>query len=94
MIRKNLKTTSAKFDREDNEEKVKASQEVIDKRRKIMSAFDIIRKRNHALIEKQKEERKQLRSMLFKVQAGIFVILDGVDTEAVLQNEDLVEETV
>ncbi|CAJ0920097.1 unnamed protein product, partial [Mesorhabditis belari] len=79
-IRKNLKTTSAKFDREDNEEKVKASQEVIDKRRKIMLAFDIIRKKNHALIEKQKDERKRLRN--------------GVDTEADLQNEDLVEETI
>lgn len=31
-IRKNLKTTSVKFDREDNDEKVKASQEVSDGR--------------------------------------------------------------
>lgn len=84
-IKTNLKTTSAKFDREDNEEKVKASQEVrrgcvkdvfrkqlesleflcfrvsaytimhhtqvIDKRRKIMGAFDVVRNRNLDMIK-------------------------------------------
>ncbi|CAJ0558216.1 unnamed protein product, partial [Mesorhabditis spiculigera] len=79
-IRKNLKTTSAKFDREDNEEKVKASQEVIDKRRKIMGAFDVIRRRNLDLIEKTKADRLQLRN--------------GIDTEAEVHDDDLVEETI
>lgn len=32
-IKKNLKKTAARFDREDNEEKCRASQEVVEKRR-------------------------------------------------------------
>lgn len=40
-IRKNLKTTSVKFDREDNDEKVKASQEVSDRRTTVGRERDV-----------------------------------------------------
>ncbi|GMT14482.1 hypothetical protein PFISCL1PPCAC_5779, partial [Pristionchus fissidentatus] len=80
-IKKNLKTTSVKFDREDNDEKVKASQEVIDKRRKIMSAFDLVRHRNVDMITSMRGKRIELR--------------DGVDTDDMsLKNDDLVEEKI
>ncbi|TMS34910.1 hypothetical protein L596_002408 [Steinernema carpocapsae] len=51
-IRKNMKTTSQKFEEEDKRERGKASKEVIEKRRKIM-----VREANLADYEKQRDER-------------------------------------
>lgn len=62
-IRKNLKTIAQRFEKEDNEERVKASQEVVDKRRKIMAAFELIRKRNLEEYKKLREKRLELRGL-------------------------------
>ncbi|EYC17469.1 hypothetical protein Y032_0030g2068 [Ancylostoma ceylanicum] len=78
-IKNNLKKTAVRFEREDNEEKNRASQEVVEKRRKIMAAFDVIRQRNLKKIAAQKDLRISLR--------------DGVDTDNAKEQE-LVEEQI
>ncbi|CAI4225753.1 unnamed protein product [Auanema sp. JU1783] len=79
-IKKNLKKTAVRFDREDNEEKYRASQEVVEKRRKIMAAFNLIRQKNLDIISSQKDKKIELRG--------------GVDTDAKLNAEELVEEQI
>ncbi|KIH59425.1 hypothetical protein ANCDUO_10345 [Ancylostoma duodenale] len=78
-IKNNLKKTAVRFEREDNEEKNRASQEVVEKRRKIMAAFDVIRQRNLKKIAAQRELRISLR--------------DGVDTDNA-EEQELVEEQI
>lgn len=78
-IKNNLKKTAVRFEREDNEEKNRASQEVIEKRRKIMAAFETVRQRNLKKIAAQRELRMSLRG--------------GVDTDA-KDTEELVEEQI
>ncbi|PAV90620.1 hypothetical protein WR25_12192 [Diploscapter pachys] len=68
------------FQREDDEEKNKASQEVIEKRRKIMNAFEVIRKRIFAEINTQQDSKIQLRGK------------KALEVET--KEEDLVEETI
>ena len=60
-IKKSLKKTAVRFEREDNEEKYRASQEVVEKRRKIMSAFNITRERNLKELATRKKEKIELR---------------------------------
>ena len=60
-IRKNLKTTSQKFEEEDRKEQAKASEELIEKRRKIMESFNVYRKANREAYQHEKEERLSLR---------------------------------
>ncbi|KAK6019029.1 hypothetical protein OSTOST_15351 [Ostertagia ostertagi] len=78
-IKNNLKKTAVRFEREDNEEKNRASQEVIERRRKIMAAFELIRQKNLKKIAAQRELRISLRG--------------GVDTDN-KQAEELVEEQI
>ncbi|UMM16766.1 hypothetical protein L5515_013638 [Caenorhabditis briggsae] len=79
-IRKNLKKTAAKFVKQDDDEKCRASQEVVEKRRKIMAAFDVIRNRNRECLENTRHLRIALRS--------------GVDTEAQLDEDEFVDEEI
>ncbi|VDL73112.1 unnamed protein product [Nippostrongylus brasiliensis] len=78
-IKNNLKKTAVRFEREDNEEKNRASQEVIEKRRKIMTAFELIRQKNLKKIAAQREFRMSLRG--------------GIDTDN-KESEELVEEQI
>ena len=64
-IKKNLKKTATRFEREDNEEKYRASQEVVEKRRKIMSAFNLIRERNLKDLQTRKNDKVELRGGMF-----------------------------
>lgn len=61
-IKKNLKKTATRFEREDNDEKYRASQEVVEKRRKIMSQFNVIRERNLREFAERRAERIDLRN--------------------------------
>ncbi|CAI5441922.1 unnamed protein product [Caenorhabditis angaria] len=79
-IKKNLKKISARFIKQDDDEKCRASQEVVEKRRKIMSAFDVIRNRNKELVAAQRDARIALRS--------------GIDTDATLNPDEFVEEEI
>ena len=60
-IKKNLKKTATRFEREDNEEKNRASQEVIEKRRKIMGAFNVVREKNLKDMAARKKDKLELR---------------------------------
>ncbi|EJW84691.1 eukaryotic translation initiation factor 3 subunit B [Wuchereria bancrofti] len=79
MIRKNLKTTSAKFEEEDKMERGRATKEVSEKRKKIMADFVQIRNACTKKLAEEAELRLQLRGGL-----------DVLKTD----NEDLVEETI
>ncbi|KAK6102920.1 Eukaryotic translation initiation factor eIF2A family protein [Brugia pahangi] len=79
MIRKNLKTTSAKFEEEDKMERGRATKEVSEKRKKIMADFVQIRNICTKKLAEEAELRLQLRGGL-----------DLLKTD----NEDLVEETI
>ncbi|CAB3404035.1 unnamed protein product [Caenorhabditis bovis] len=79
-IKKNLKKIAARFIKQDDDEKCRASQEVVEKRRKIMAAFDVIRNRNREILANMREARIQLRG--------------GVDTEAELNPDDFVDEEI
>ncbi|KAM3720029.1 Eukaryotic translation initiation factor 3 subunit [Dirofilaria immitis] len=79
MIRKNLKTTSAKFEEEDKMERGRATKEVSEKRKKIMIDFVQIRNACTKKLAEEAELRLQLRD-------GLVVLKTD--------NEDLVEETI
>lgn len=79
MIRKNLKATSARFEEEDKRERGRASQEVIEKRRKVMKEFSATRAQHKELYDSEAALRIQLRG--------------GFDSSKV-DSEDLVEETI
>ncbi|CAD6195569.1 unnamed protein product [Caenorhabditis auriculariae] len=79
-IKKNLKKTSARFIKQDDEEKCRASQEVVEKRRKIMNTFNAVRNKNAAVMTSTRDKRIGLRG--------------GVDTDAELNTDDFVEEEI
>lgn len=79
-IKKNLKKIAARFIKQDDDEKCRASQEVVEKRRKIMAAFDIIRNRNREELAALRDARIELRN--------------GVDTEAELNEDEFVDEEI
>ncbi|KAK0395195.1 hypothetical protein QR680_001167 [Steinernema hermaphroditum] len=79
-IKKNMKTTSQKFEEEDKRERGKASKEVIEKRRKIMDEFNGVREANQAQYESEKDERIKLRG--------------GFDCDAPILEHELVDEKI
>uniref|UniRef100_A0A8R1E1K4 Eukaryotic translation initiation factor 3 subunit B n=1 Tax=Caenorhabditis japonica TaxID=281687 RepID=A0A8R1E1K4_CAEJA len=79
-IKKNLKKIAARFIKQDDDEKCRASQEVIEKRRKIMAAFDVIRNRNLEYLASIREARIELRN--------------GVDTDAEPNEDEFVDEEI
>uniref|UniRef100_A0A0M3INE3 EIF2A domain-containing protein n=1 Tax=Ascaris lumbricoides TaxID=6252 RepID=A0A0M3INE3_ASCLU len=79
LIRRNFKTSFAKFEEEDKRERGRASQEVIAKRRKIMDEFMKIRARFIAAYKEEAQLRIELRGGMDKSEAEV---------------EDLVDETI